>query len=82
MRQQKWPQKGMTMKTSLDYDDVQYTAKERLQMERNYVRELSDEEIEQMVFDGDVYAADGCKVEPDGVCPHGFKSPLLLLGLI
>ena len=27
-------------------------------------------------------AADGCRVEPDGVCQHGYSSPLLLLGMI
>lgn len=31
----------------------------------------------------DVYeTADGCEVEPDGKCPHGYSSPLLLLGII
>lgn len=27
-------------------------------------------------------AFDGCDVEPDGRCPHGFSSPLLVLGII
>ena len=27
-------------------------------------------------------APDGCTVEPDGTCPHGYKSWLLLRGLI
>lgn len=27
-------------------------------------------------------APDGCVVEPDGICPHGYKSWLLLLGWI
>lgn len=27
-------------------------------------------------------ATDGCWVEPDGVCPHGHESWLLVLGLI
>ena len=26
--------------------------------------------------------ADGCPVEPDGTCRHGYRSPLLLLGMI
>jgi len=29
-----------------------------------------------------VAASDGCNVEPDGTCEHGFESPLLRLGLI
>jgi len=33
-------------------------------------------------LDGTAEAADGCTVEPDGICYHGFRSPLLVLGLI
>ena len=33
--------------------------------------------------DGGVVATwDGCAVEPDGTCPHGYVSPMLRLGLI
>lgn len=42
----------------------------------------SMDELEAMVMDGDCYATDGCPVEPDGVCPHGCKSWLLVYGLI
>ncbi len=27
-------------------------------------------------------ATDGCRVEPDGVCPHGKNSWLLVMGVI
>lgn len=43
-----------------------------------------DEELDPDGF-GDmsvVTTKDGCEVEPDGRCPHGFESPLLRLGLI
>lgn len=40
-------------------------------------------------FDGDgfgdggvVTTQDGCNVEPDGRCPHGYPSPMVRLGLI
>lgn len=33
-------------------------------------------------FDGVVEATDGCSVEPDGVCEHGYPSWFLYLGLI
>jgi hypothetical protein len=33
-------------------------------------------------FDGIARATDGCKVEPDGTCPHGAPSWLLKLGMI
>ena len=32
--------------------------------------------------EGVAKATDGCRVEPDGVCPHGHLSWLLELGLI
>jgi hypothetical protein len=33
-------------------------------------------------LDGTAEAFDGCIVEPDGRCEHGYRSPLLVLGLI
>jgi hypothetical protein len=33
-------------------------------------------------FDGVCDAIDGCRVEPDGTCPHGYPSWLLARGLI
>ena len=41
----------------------------------------SDGEIEQMLFDT-AEAIDGCRVEPDGTCPHGAPSWLIQLGMI
>ena len=38
-------------------------------------------ELEEMMFDGVVTTPDGCEVEPDGECPHGHKSWLILLGI-
>lgn len=37
---------------------------------------------ERWMNDGVARATDGCRVEPDGVCPHGHQSWLLRLGLI
>ncbi len=34
------------------------------------------------IRDGIVETEDGCIVEPDGSCPHGCQSPLILMGLI
>ena len=48
-----------------------------------YADKIPHGELEAMVLgDCDCFAADGCQVEPDGTCPHGYKSPLLVLGLI
>lgn len=35
-----------------------------------------------MIEDSGCEATDGCWVEPDGMCPHGHPSWLLVLGLI
>lgn len=42
----------------------------------------SEDELMDMFMDGECTATDGCLVEPDGVCPHGHKSWLLVLGMI
>jgi len=38
--------------------------------------------MEKWISDGVAKATDGCKVEPDGICPHGCESWLLALGWI
>lgn len=41
------------------------------------------EQLEEwMEEDGGCEATDGCWVEPDGTCPHGYPSWLLYLGMI
>lgn len=39
-------------------------------------------QLEAWADDGICEATDGCIVEPDGICPHGCESWLLVLGLI
>ena len=34
------------------------------------------------LMDGVAAAADGCRVEPDGHCPHGWPSKLMACGLV
>ena len=38
--------------------------------------------LERWMDNGMCKATDGCRVEPDGVCPHGCNSWLIELGLI
>lgn len=38
--------------------------------------------MEKWMNTGIAKATDGCKVEPDGTCPHGHQSWLLVKGLI
>lgn len=40
------------------------------------------EDIEEWFMDGVCEAVDGCRVEPDGHCPHGAPSWMVILGLI
>lgn len=36
--------------------------------------------MQHWVFDGVAKTPDGCRVEPDGRCQHGFDSWLIILG--
>lgn len=40
------------------------------------------DKCEQWMDEGAAEATDGCRVEPDGHCPHGKASWLLVMGLI
>jgi hypothetical protein len=51
-------------------------------LDAEYANGLDFEDLEAIMFDGIAEAADGCTVEPDGKCPHGHESPLLVLGMI
>lgn len=46
------------------------------------VKQPSLAKLERMMNDGVVEATDGCRVEPDGHCPHGHPSWMLYLGFI
>ena len=47
------------------------------------VSEPSDTELELMLIDElPIEATDGCIVEMDGVCPHGYPSWMLYMGLV
>ena len=47
------------------------------------VEEPTMDELEDMVFDVEMpTATDGCIIDPDGICQHGYPSWLLYLGLI
>jgi len=38
--------------------------------------------MERWSDNGVAKATDGCKVEPDGECPHGHKSWMMVMGVI
>lgn len=48
--------------------------------------EINDEpdldDLEYWIYDGVAEATDGCTVEPNGKCPHGHESWLIILGMI
>jgi len=51
-------------------------------MMRDHAGSLDIFDLEAMMEEGGAETADGCWVEPDGRCEHGFASPLLVLGYI
>lgn len=56
---------------------------ERDKVEQAHAASLDIEELREMALGfQDCIAADGCSVEPDGSCQHGYRSPLLVKGLI
>ncbi len=67
-------------------DTKQLSKKERVKKEQAHAAEWSAE----IALDDDLYCksmdsietTDGCMVEPDGTCPHGYRSPMLVLGII
>lgn len=38
--------------------------------------------LQDWIIDGIAEATDGCSIEPDGICEHGYPSWLLQLGYI
>ena len=61
---------------------------QQLRREKRRVRQHLLEVVERIVViadhrerERDIFT-DGCRVEPDGICPHGHKSWLLELGYI
>lgn len=38
--------------------------------------------MQRWLANGIAYTPDGCKVEPDGTCPHGERSWFLIRGVI
>lgn len=62
--------------------DWQNVVREAMKKEPT-VPEPNLETLEQWMWDdGGCEATDGCWVEPDGVCSHGYPSWLLHMGLI
>lgn len=47
-----------------------------------HARGFEIEDLEEAMMDGGIETADGCWVEPDGRCAHGYPSPLRILGYI
>lgn len=54
----------------------------RASMIRQHAASLTIEDLEDAMNDGGIETADGCWVEPDGRCEHGFPSPMRVLGFI
>jgi hypothetical protein len=70
------------MSTAFDHAQALYDAAEPDWIEEEEMDEPTMDELNEMADEGVATATDGCSVEPDGVCPHGSKSWLLVLGWI
>lgn len=53
-----------------------------VEVDGKLMRVPPERQIRHWVYDSVCEATDGCTVEPDGSCPHGKQSWLLILGLI
>jgi hypothetical protein len=49
---------------------------------RKITKEPSIKTLYKWSDDGVAKATDGCRVEPDGTCPHGCRSWMLVMGVI
>lgn len=47
-----------------------------------HARNLSNDDLADALNDSGIETADGCYVEHDGRCEHGYPSPFLVLGMI
>jgi hypothetical protein len=72
----------MGTKMTMDQDQKQYEKWLGPETTKALKKQPSLKTLEKWSNDGFSKATDGCKVEPDGTCPHGCKSWLLALGLI
>ena len=52
------------------------------QDERKHAESLSADDLWEMMMDGVFNTVCGCPVEPDGKCPCGNHSPMIVLELI
>lgn len=59
-------------------DDTKYDVTKEL----NHANNLTENQLGAMVIGAGCEAADGCSVEPDGKCQHGYSSPLKVLGIM
>ena len=51
-------------------------------MQENQTSPPTFEQLREWMDEGGCEATDGCWVEPDGICEHGYESWLVVLGLI
>ena len=57
-------------------------ADQKRRMIAEHAGSLDFADFEEAMSEGGIETADGCWVELDGSCPHGFPSPMRYLGMI
>lgn len=66
-----------TLKEGVKFDDYKNKYPSAIRIEP-----LDNEELETMMLEEDYKSLDGCSVEPDGICEHGYPSWLRALHFI
>lgn len=75
---------GQKLKDPRDFKVYKATKEEINTRTQEALKELCDEELEELIIDSVCPTAcpEGCEVEPDGRCYHGYPSLLMALGII
>lgn len=78
------PWNGLNERFGVQCETCKAVAPTRAQLKHKAIVPMPDidELMEAEWEDGGCEATDGCWVEPDGICEHGHKSWMLIMGVI
>ena len=71
----------VTLKEGVDYEEYVKRISEK-GYECIKTTKPSVKTMEKWMMDGVIPAIDGCRVEPDGSCPHGYPSKMMAMCII
>lgn len=68
------------LEASAEFFDGLLKKQKELTHAKEWITQITDDDFYCESMDI-VEVADGCAVEPNGTCPHGYRSPMLVLGI-